>query len=81
MRDFAAGQGILTFFLMTVVFDGVEHVFPQVWGHEELWGAMHRAPQKSGGGNPMVSSLLVGGGWWNERAYVGGWAGGWTEKN
>ena len=39
-------------------------------------GAMHRAPQKSGGGNPMVSSLLGGGRWWNERAYVGGWVDG-----
>lgn len=42
---------------------------------------MHRAPQKSGGGNPMVSSLLVGGRWWNERAYVGGWVDGQKKIN
>ena len=42
---------------------------------------MNRAPQKSGGGNPMVSSLLVGGRWWNERAYVGGWVDGQKKIN
>ena len=43
-------------------------------------GGDDQAIQKSGGGNPMVSSLLVGEGWWNERAYVGGWVDGQKKK-
>ena len=75
MRDFAAGQGILTFF-MVVIFRCVELVFPHVWGHEELWGQCTELLRCAEMEIPWFRVCWwVGGGGMSMRGL-----GGWTEK-
>ena len=46
-------------FLVAVIFCGVEHVFPQVWGHEELW---RRCTELLGSVKPEIPWFPVC--WW-----------------
>jgi len=44
---------------MAVMFDGVEDVFPQVWGREELWGRCTELLGSSKPENPWFPVVML----------------------